>query len=120
MKQRDRVYISGPMTGYKDYNRPAFRAMASKLRAAGYETLNPADVLITEGTWSDYMRVDLQMLVVADLMVVLPGWHESRGARLEVTIAHQLGIPIYCCPGEALEPIAVTSAVTLTCAGVAV
>ncbi|MBT9158943.1 MAG: hypothetical protein DDT26_00192 [Dehalococcoidia bacterium] len=39
-----RIYISGPMTGLHDLNFPAFRDAAAKLRAIGYEVVNPAEL----------------------------------------------------------------------------
>ncbi len=94
------VYISGPMTGHPDYNRPAFHAMANKLRAGGYEVLNPAEVDLGErATWEDYLRKDLQMLVTVQEVCMLPGWQSSQGALLEVAIARILGIPVVDYPG---------------------
>ncbi len=94
------VYISGPMTGHPGYNRPAFHAMANKLRARGYEVLNPAEVeLDASATWGDYLRKNLQMLVTVQEVCMLPGWQESKGAVLEVAIAHILGIPVVDYPG---------------------
>lgn len=93
IKVPEKVYISGPMTGLPDFNRPAFHAAAAQLRQAGYEVRNPADVRLgPDATWSDYMRVDLPMLLECDLVALLPGWHKSRGARLEYTVATDLGI----------------------------
>ena len=40
----DAVYLSGPMTGLPDFNRPAFHAAAAALRAQGYVVINPAEV----------------------------------------------------------------------------
>lgn len=37
-----KIYIAGPMTGYKDFNRPAFKAFALKLSLDGNVVLNPA------------------------------------------------------------------------------
>ncbi|MCF8566890.1 DUF4406 domain-containing protein [Alicyclobacillus tolerans] len=91
---KQRVYISGPMTGYEDYNRPAFHAMASQLKDAGYRVYNPADVVLETDDWAQYMKIHLAVLPTCDLVVVLPGWQKSRGARLEVANAHFLGIPV--------------------------
>lgn len=87
-----RVYIAGPMTGIKDYNFPAFNAMAGKLRAAGWHVENPADHgLVIGAEWGDYLRYDIGRLASCEAIVLLPGWTASRGARLEVSIAKELG-----------------------------
>lgn len=39
-----RVYLSGPMTGLPELNFPAFRVEAARLRALGFEVVNPADL----------------------------------------------------------------------------
>ena len=30
-----------------------------------------------------------------DVLVTIPGWTKSKGARLEVLIAQQIGLPLY-------------------------
>ena len=90
-----KVYVSGPMTGYPDFNIPAFNAAAAHLRALGYEVLNPVDGGADEAkSWSDYLRDDIVLIAQSDAIAVLPGWEMSRGARLEVHIAHQLGMTV--------------------------
>lgn len=90
-----KVYISGPMTGLKDNNLPAFNRAAKDLREAGYEVINPADVVLGEGaTWLDYMREALRGLACADGVALLDDWHHSRGACLEGHIAHGLFLPV--------------------------
>lgn len=88
-----KVYISGPMTGYEDYNFPAFDDAAQKLTAFGHEVINPADNGVVDGwSWSDYLRLDLRLLTECDAIVLLPGWAQSRGARLERHVAKELGL----------------------------
>jgi hypothetical protein len=91
------VYISGPMTGHADFNYPAFHAAAEKWRAAGWEVLNPADNLNGETThsYATYIREDLKMLGRATAIAMLPGWTQSRGAKLELLIAQALNLPVY-------------------------
>ncbi|NWA25475.1 DUF4406 domain-containing protein [Pseudomonas gingeri] len=91
----NRVYVAGPMTGIKDFNYPAFNAVAEQLRAKGYEVENPADHGIVEGAqWADYMAYDLTRLGLCGVICLLPDWERSRGARLEAHIAEQLGMAV--------------------------
>lgn len=91
-----KIYLSGPMTGYEDFNRPLFASVAASLRARGYDVVNPAehDHLAISDDWSAYLRKDLKLLSDCDAVVVLPKWNRSRGARLEVYIAVTLGMPV--------------------------
>lgn len=91
------LYIAGPMSGLPEFNYPAFRAAEEELRAAGYDVLNPVDVDVTgttedERTWEWYMRRTLAMMLAADHIATLPGWRDSRGARVEVETAERIGI----------------------------
>lgn len=36
------VYVAGPMSGYEQFNRPAFHSAAKRLTDKGYVVLNPA------------------------------------------------------------------------------
>jgi hypothetical protein len=91
----NRVYVAGPMTGIEDFNYPAFNAVADQLRALGYEVENPADHGIVEGAqWADYMAYDLTRLGLCGVIVLLPDWEKSQGARLEVLIAERLGMTV--------------------------
>lgn len=90
---KQRVYIAGPMTGLPDFNYPAFNAEAARLRKLGYHVENPADNPAQE-TWQAYMRQAITQLVTCDLVALLPGWENSRGAKIENGLAVSLGIPV--------------------------
>jgi hypothetical protein len=93
------AYVSGPMTGYEDWNFPAFHDVAERLRAAGFAVVNPAENLggETDMTASWFLGLDITMIVTrCDLMVMLPGWPESDGAKVEALVADAVGLPIYC------------------------
>jgi len=81
--REDVVYLSGPMTGLPDYNRPEFIQAELMLRLCyGCKVLNPArwqDGL----SWTEYMRLDMELLREATVLVRLPGWKGSRGAVIE-------------------------------------
>lgn len=90
-----RLYVAGPMAGLPEFNYPAFFAAEKRLQKYGYDTFNPAR---TEGredwSWADYMRVGIADVLASDGVAVLPGWESSRGARLEVHVAVELGLPV--------------------------
>lgn len=44
--------------------------------------------------WDWYMRHALRMVLDADAVAVLPDWAASRGATLEVAVAHGLQLPV--------------------------
>lgn len=90
-----KIYISGPMTGLPDLNRPAFNAKAAELRALGHEVVNPAELPeIPGGTWVEYMEVDIKLLVDCDAIYMLTGWRESKGACIEHDLAQGLGMEV--------------------------
>lgn len=89
-----RLYIAGPMTGLPDANYPAFRAAASQFRAMGFEVENPAENPEPPcGTWQGYMRMAIAQVARCDGVVLLPNWHNSRGARVEFRLAADLMLP---------------------------
>lgn len=102
------VYISGPMTGYKELNFPAFHAAADSLRAIGFEVISPAEVELPQypkgyqpvdeanrkAMWISFMKADIVELMKADIVAVLPGWEKSEGARIEIDLAMNLGMDI--------------------------
>lgn len=90
-----RIYISGPMTGIEDFNFPAFHAAAVALRGMGYVVSSPAEVNPdTTMTWEQCLRADIKALCDCDVIALLPGWENSKGAHLEVHVAHRLGIRV--------------------------
>jgi hypothetical protein len=88
-----RVYISGPMTGYPELNYPQFVAAGDALADRGHEPVDPSRHP-KQASWSDYLRLDLADLLTCDAVAVLPGWECSRGAALEVHVAHALGMTV--------------------------
>lgn len=92
------IYIAGPMSGLPDHNRPAFNKAAADLRALGFTVINPADRRLHPpgDSWRAYMRLALADLLGDDVdtLWLLPGWHLSKGARIENSIAHIAGMTI--------------------------
>lgn len=82
-----RVYISGPITGTKDYMRRFQEAEDALLDwGEGVEVINPAAVnFLMPETFShkDYMDMSIAMLDKCDTIYMLKGWTKSTGANME-------------------------------------
>lgn len=93
-----KVYISGPITGTKDYLEK-FEDIETALVLVhqGVEVINPAKVnanLPESTTWEEYMRMSLCMLSMCDGIYMMEGWQQSRGANLEYAYAKGMGITV--------------------------
>ena len=90
-----RLYISGPMTGMPDLNFPAFLAATKKLRSMGYQVINPVEINDDPNAkWEDCLKKDIEELMKCNAIVLLDGWHQSKGAQLEMHLAHRVGMEI--------------------------
>lgn len=88
-----KLYLAGPMTGWADFNHPAFTATAAKLRAADFAVVSPTDNgLPKDALWSKHMRADIPLLLACDGVALMDGWEDSKGAQLERHIAMSCGI----------------------------
>lgn len=88
-KRKIVVYIAGPITGVANY-REAFDQAQADLEAEGHIVLNPAT--LPEGmTPAQYMRICMAMIDDANVVFFLPGWENSRGAKLEKAYAEYTG-----------------------------
>lgn len=87
-------YISGPMTGLTDLNYPAFHAMEKLLRDSfGCNVLNPARH--PSGlSYDEYMALAMSDLDRSDVIVLLDGWQNSNGAKMEFLKAYHLNLDI--------------------------
>lgn len=108
-------YLAGPMSGIPQFNFPAFRDNAERLRNRGYDIITPHEMDDPEvsaaawaspdgspgsgspngETWGDFLSRDVKL--VADNacgVLVLPGWNKSRGARLETFVAYLCSKPV--------------------------
>lgn len=106
------IYVAGPMAGHDNLNEAAFRAVEKYIQDRfQLSVLIPHDIPPTphggacpegfrrsEGSEHSeccYARNDLVVMLRDCLsVVVLPGWNTSVGARLEVSVAAQTGMPI--------------------------
>lgn len=101
------IYLSGPMTGIDDFNRPAFDEAAATLRELGftvivpgenesYDEIEKARREVSRQKREFYLSRDIEFILEkADIVVVLPGWETSEGAKLEVAVAQAVGVPVF-------------------------
>lgn len=98
-----RLYLAGPMTGYKRWNFDSFTFGARALRAAGFEVWSPheRDLAVgfdPDGDGSGFdlgaaLRDDVAAVLESDGLALLPGWEDSPGVLIEVLTADGAGIP---------------------------
>lgn len=101
-----KIYLAGPMSGIPQFNFPAFHQATASLRKQGWEVVSPAEEDHKQGigakaeaskegnpadipeTWGQVLARDVQLLADTGIqgIVFLPGWTDSRGARLEATV----------------------------------
>ena len=86
------VYISGKITG-DDLYRYKFADAETVLTNLGYTVLNPAK--LPDGMeYEQYMMIGMAMVGAADMVVMLPDWRRSKGAKMERRRAIESGKPI--------------------------
>ena len=113
-----RIYLSGPMTGLSDLNRPAFDAAEKRLTAQGHFVINPHRISELFGTaaeiakafqshyyeesrhpfaeaiYESVMSADLAAVRSCDAIYLLRGWESSRGAKKELAKALAHGLQV--------------------------
>lgn len=88
-----RVYISGPITGLTEEEfMNNFKFAEEFLTKRGHEVINPCTIEHDHAkTWEDYMCCDIRALFPCDAIAMIPGWENSRGARIEIAISKEMG-----------------------------
>jgi hypothetical protein len=96
------IYLSGPMTGYENDNIPMFEDVARKVRRWPLDEIKdivvPHEVtkdMPRDSNWKEFVKADIKAMLDCDAILLLKGWGESKGARLELHIALELGMKVY-------------------------
>lgn len=90
-----KIYISGPMTGIKDFNKPEFIKAESRLFGCGHDVFSPARLPQSKDiTYAQYMDIDLAMIRACNAIHMLKGWESSKGAKFELDYAIMLGLQV--------------------------
>ena len=117
-----KYYLAGPMSGIPQFNYPKFHRITKELRDAGFEIVSPAeqdtpeqqkhamesndgDASVFVGktglTWGDTLAKDVKLIAdIVDGVIVMDGWENSKGARLEVFTCNGCKKPVYVYTGD--------------------
>jgi len=112
----DMLYLCGPMRGQPLMGFPAFDIASERLRKAGWSVVSPADLDRAAGlsppvdgesldkeTLKECILRDAHALAECDTIALLEGWEHSAGTRVEIALAHFLGMDIL--DAETMYPI---------------
>jgi len=102
-------YISGPMTGYENYNSACFNRVSFFLSENGLDCVNPivlskellkerghSDTDYEKISHSEYLDYDIDAIHKrATGMLMLPGWQKSKGACMEYQVAIEKSFWVY-------------------------
>lgn len=89
---KKKIYIAGKVSGLPIHEvTMKFGTAQKKLENKGYEVINPLAVVNDWDTdWNTAMRKCIAALTDCDAICLLPDWKESKGARIENSIAQHL------------------------------
>ncbi len=92
-----KIYIAGKVSGEPIATcTMKFGSMQKKLETLGYQAVNPLEVVGTwQVTWHQAMKSCIKALVDCDAVLALDDYDKSQGAKIELDIAEDLGIPVF-------------------------
>lgn len=93
-----RIYLSGPITNEKNYRLNFMRAENTvRSYVKGSIVVNPMRLgdILPDGRHKEYLELCYSLVGMSDIMVMLPGWKKSRGARKERSLAQAMNMQIF-------------------------
>lgn len=91
-----RIYLSGPISGYKNGNRDIFGMFKRAIEGQGHQVISPHDIeplyIKGRGDWERHMAADIQALVMSDLVFVISD-KKKPGSGLGDTYSRGAGYP---------------------------
>jgi nucleoside 2-deoxyribosyltransferase len=103
MDREATYYISGPMTGYPNYNYEYFGTVKGILAGLGLTIESPHENswpsgwehMAPEVLWKHMMELCYAQMKRCEGIILLRGWAASRGARLELDFMVKQEKPVY-------------------------
>ena len=99
-----RIFLSGPMTGYENFNFDQFNFIENVLNQYGIEVVNPVHIckkykkehVLNDKTVFDKMVAEQQEAErTCNAIMLLHGWQNSKGVRLELKTAADLDFEFF-------------------------
>ena len=89
----EKIYISGRISGLSEEEVTAkFDAAEAKLKAQGYEVVNPLkNGIPNNASWEIHISMDVLLLMGCNAIYLLPDWSLSKGATLEKNLSELTG-----------------------------
>ena len=96
-RKKQRVYLSGPISGYDiGERRDAFARKKAELEGFGYEVFNPLENgLPLEADTRAHMRRDFEELLRCDAIYMMSHFTHSAGCKVEFDVATSIGLDVY-------------------------
>ena len=100
-RSKTRIFIAGPMRGYENYNFKKFDHIEEFLKQLGFDVVNPARISrkfkeseVNSDIAVYNKMVDMQQDAerTCNTILLLDGWQWSKGVKLEVKTASELGM----------------------------
>lgn len=115
-----KVYITGKISGLEEAEYlPLFAEAANFLKSHGFAPVNPLEVVpdcaeacrsglaFEDGrymhTWQCYMKADIKAMMDCEAIMPLDNAQDSRGAKLELDLAKQVGLVLMIRTGDDLD-----------------
>ena len=87
------IYISGAVSSDKNF-REKFDQAEKFLQSKGFIVVNPVKDEVDGKEWTYYMKKDIIKLIGCNCVYALSDCSKSKGARIELRLASDLGMEI--------------------------
>lgn len=101
---KEKIFISGPISGIKDFNFPNFNFWNENLESIGYEVISPAKMAIEFGIperiqsnadlLNELENMEIEELCKCNSIFLLNGWTNSNGSKRELVKAIENNLKI--------------------------
>ena len=99
------IYISGPYSATTEEQKYANVEMAKRwaqhwMHEKQWAVFCPHTMTVdweieTDLSWDEFLENDLFWVKFCDAICMLPGWRDSRGAKMELAKARELGLRVF-------------------------